>query len=51
VGRTRDQRQEWWLVDVAPGRMLTADDEIQLVAEDAVAVVEDEMEDERRRPQ
>ncbi len=46
-----DERRQRRLVGVAPGRMATADDEIELVAEIAVRAVDPEMQRERREPE
>jgi hypothetical protein len=46
AGDERDQRR---LVDVAERRMLAANHKIELVAEDVVAVVDDQMQHEARR--
>jgi hypothetical protein len=43
IGAARDQRHERRLVDIAERRVLAANDEIQLVAEDAIAVVDGEV--------
>jgi len=51
VQRCREERDERRLVDVAECRVLTADDEVQLVAEDGVAVREREVQCKRRRGQ
>jgi hypothetical protein len=49
VGRGCDQRDERRLIDIAESRMPAADDEIELIAEDAVAGVEGNVKGETRR--